>query len=130
MQLKNQLTSSAYLFIFLFSFSFSVSAYDCKTVPLKLSSTDKVIAFKALSKMNRQQVVSGALSELTAKKFSKENAAKAELLLDYLEKTETNADQRAFFKLLQSGSEVGNEKAHALKMNEVCELMDKVNKLK
>lgn len=117
-------------FLFLFLISFSSSAYECKAVSLKFPSKDKVIAFKALSKMSRQQVVSGALAELTAKKFSKDNASRAETLLDYLEKTEANADQRAFFKLLLSGSEVANEKAHALKMEEVCELMEKVNKLK
>lgn len=111
-------------------FSKNTFAYDClaKELPMK-AFRNKKEAFAQLRSGPRQAVVSGALYELTAGEITKKNAKKAEVLINYLENSEVNADQRSFFKLLGVSSEITGSNPKKLKLNEVCEIMDKVNGL-
>lgn len=103
--------------------------YECKPValPFKLS-TDKKSAFHNFSKTPRQILVGSLIYNLTENKIIKSNSIKNTIwLFDYLENTEQNADQRAFFKLLRTSADIESTNPKTLNRKEICEIMEKVN---
>jgi hypothetical protein len=116
----------------LFSF-FSVNsfAYTCNATEYKKPiSKIKKEAFSVLRVVPRQTLVEGLLYELTVPELSKANIERSSMLLNYLENSEVDSNQRAFFKLLSSASELESQHPKSLKQKEVCEIMNKVNDLK
>lgn len=127
MQIK---TFFQFMLFTLIIFSKNTFAYDCvaKEFPMK-AFRNKKEAFAQLRSGPRQAVVSGALYELTAGEITKKNAKKADVLINYLENSEVNADRRAFFKLLGVSSEITGRNPKKLEIIEVCEIMGRVNAL-
>jgi hypothetical protein len=111
-------------------FSTNSYSYDCKVKELKLTKpNNKKAAFQELRKLNRQEVVEGLLFEITSPDAEKKKSKKAEHILNYLENSEANKNQRSFFKLLEAATDVSTSKPKVLKLAEVCEIMSKVNAL-
>ncbi len=112
-------------------FSLRSFAYECRSKELKLVKIDnKKQAFKKLRSLDRQIVVEGLLFDLTSTETTSNNSAKKiDFLLSYLENSEANKNQRSFFKLLATTSEIQTGKLKKLKLDEVCEIMTKVNEL-
>lgn len=112
-------------------FSLNSFGYECRVKELKLNKVEnKKRAYQELRKLDRQIVVEGLLFELTSPEVtSKNKVKKAEVILSYLENSEVNTNQRSFFKLLGTTSEVQSGKLKSLKLDEVCEIMSKVNDL-
>ncbi len=122
----------SFIIFSLIIFTHNLFAYECKDKELIVSKLEnRKEAFLNLQKMDRQVLVEGLLFELTTKDFTKKRLKKTEILLSFLESTEAIANQRAFFKLLKTSSELegGISKVKSLNLKEVCEILDKVNKL-
>lgn len=124
MQIKNLFFALTILF------SFSAHSYECKSKKLKSEIPERTKAYQLFREMPRQNLVEGLLFEITPKALTKENVRRGEIILSYLEATEINPDQRAFFKLLQTSTELESAKPKALKLDEVCDIMKRVNQLK
>ena len=127
MQLKNRFRVIFFASIFFVNTSF---AYDCiaKELPMKSFRTKKE-AFAQLRITPRQDLVSGALYELTTGEISKKTAKKVEVIISYLENSDVDANYRSFFKLLVASSEINSSTPKKLKLAEVCEILGKVNAL-
>lgn len=69
------------------------------------------------------------LFEITNDGSKKINAKKVAWYLDYLENTELNQDQQSLFKLLSVSAEAETSTPKKLNLKEVCDIMEKVNKL-
>lgn len=112
-------------------FSIEAFSYTCESTDFKkpIPKTKKA-AFALLKEIKRQTLVSGLIYEITVPEFKKANVEKTKILLNYLESTESNSDQRSFFKLLATASDLDSAQPKSLKQNEVCEIMEKVNQLK
>jgi hypothetical protein len=119
------------IFILTAIFSTSVFSYECQIKELRYKKTDnKKEIFKELREYDRQAIVSGLLFDLTSPRPDKKVTKKSAITLNYLENTELNSNQRDFFKLLSITSEVETGRIKKIQLNEVCEIMEKVNKLK
>ena len=120
-----------FLHILLTFFSLNSFGYECRVKELKLNKVEnKKLAYHELRKLDRQIVVEGLLFELTSPQTtSKSKVKKTEVILSYLENSEVNSNQRSFFKLLATTSEVQSGKLKSSKLDEVCEIMGKVNEL-
>lgn len=120
-----------YFIIILTIFSLRSFAYECRSKELKLVKIEsKKQVFQQLRSFDRQALVEGLLFDLTSVENSSNNSAKKiELVLSYLEESEVNINQRSFFKLLATTSEIETGKPKKLKLDEICEIMTKVNEL-
>lgn len=121
-----------YIFaLIIFSLFGNAFGYDCKVskLPLKSAATKK-IAYKEFAKENRQSLVESLLFEITQNN-KKSTIAKKNVtwLLEYLEGTEQNPNQRAFIQLLSTTSESSSATPKKLDLTEVCDIMRKVNNL-
>jgi hypothetical protein len=111
-------------------FSFNSLGYECRSKEIKLDKiTHRKAVFKEMRLLERQSLVEGMLFDITAQNFNHSNAVKAAMILNYLINSEVNTDQRAFFKLLETSSDINGQKPKALQLNEVCDIMGKVNEL-
>lgn len=119
-----------FLPLLLIALSFNSFAYECHVKELKrVNVKNKKKAYQIFRELNRQAIVDGLLFEITSAKFNKTNIGKSKMLLGYLENSEINTNQRSFFKLLAVSSDITTSTPKSLKLEEVCEIMDKVNKL-
>lgn len=116
----------SFLFYSLQSFS-----YECRSKELMLKSKEnKKDKFSELRKLDRKLIVEGLLYNLTQSIVDKKSYKTTMQFINYLENSEANQNQRAFFKLLRTTSELDSGKQKSLKLTEVCEIMEKVNNLK
>lgn len=120
-----------YFFLY-FLIATNVFAYDCVSKSLDTKNFhSKKSLYSFFHKQERQVLVEATLFELTSIDLAKkENQKKAQMLLNFLTDSEININYQSFFKLLKFSTELDSTSPKALKINEVCEIMDKVNKLK
>ena len=103
--------------------SVSAHAYECTSKKLDSSAKED------LGKLSNQVVFSGLLHELTSKELPK-SPGKAKAFSEHLIEKEAHKDQNAFIKLLMHTSDLKTEKPRTLDLAEVCEIVERVNKLK
>jgi len=102
--------------------SLQAFAYECK--PAAVDVTEK----SELTMMKNEVVFNGLIHELIQKDLP-QNPANARKLSEHLIGAETNKDKRALVKLLVYTSDLKKKKPRTLELKEICEIVEKVNKL-